>query len=153
MSMLRNARQTKILEIIDEQEIETQIELCEALEKARFKVTQATVSRDVRELGLFKVAGVEKRYRYTAVRRKEGDLSDRMRALFESGVEFVQAIGNLVVTSTITGYGANAGAVIDQLGYSEIVGSIAGDDTVLSICRTPEDAEEVRKKLSAIARG
>lgn len=153
MSMLRNARQTKILEVIEESEIETQIELCEALENAGFKVTQATVSRDVRELGLFKVGGVEKRYRYTAIRRKEGSLSERMRALFESGVEYVQAVGNMVIITTIAGYGANAGAVVDQLGYSEVVGSIAGDDTVFSVCHTPEEAEEVRKRLAAIARG
>lgn len=151
--MMRNARQTKILELIEEKEIETQVELCQELASARFKVTQATVSRDVRELGLYKVAGIEKRYRYTAIKKKEGNLPDRMRALFESGVESVLAVGNLVITKTIAGYGANAGAVIDYLGFQEVLGSISGDDTVLSVCPTSEDAEVVCNRLNSIAKG
>lgn len=149
--MLRNARQTKILELIEENEIETQEELCKELEKVNFKVTQATVSRDVRELGLYKIAGIEKRYRYTAARKKEGDLPDRMRALFEAGVESVQNVGNIIVTKTMAGYGANAGAVIDLLELEEVVGSIAGDDTVFSLCNSTEDAERIRDKLRMIA--
>lgn len=151
--MMRNARQTKILELIEENEIETQVELCNKLAEEQFKVTQATVSRDVRELGLYKVAGVEKRYRYTAIKKKEGNLPDRMRSLFESGVETVITVGNLVITKTITGYGANAGAVIDYLSFPEIVGSVSGDDTVLSVCMNAQDATEVCEKLSAIAKG
>ena len=148
--MLRQARQNKILELINEKEIETQEELCKELENADFKVTQATVSRDVRELGLYKISGVQKRYRYTAVRKREGDLPDRMRALFEAGVEKVENVGNVVVTKTMAGYGANAGAVIDLLNFEEVVGSIAGDDTVFSLCNTSEDAEKTRDKLREI---
>ncbi len=150
--MLRNARQTKILELIEEKEIETQEDLCKELEKVNFKVTQATVSRDVRELGLYKIAGVEKRYRYTATRKREGELPERMRALFEAGVETIQAVGNIVVTKTMAGYGSNAGAVIDLLNYAEIVGSIAGDDTVFSLCNTSEDATAARDRLREIAK-
>ena len=138
--MLRQARQNKILELINEKEIETQEELCKELENADFKVTQATVSRDVRELGLYKISGVQKRYRYTAVRKRQGDLPDRMRALFEAGVEKVENVGNV----------ANAGAVIDLFYFEEVVGSIAGDDTVFSLCNTSEDAEKTRDKLREI---
>ena len=151
--MLRNARQTKILELIEAKEIETQEDLCRELADAQFNVTQATVSRDVRELGLYKIAGVEKRYRYTAARRKEGDLPDRMRALFEAGVESVHVVGNIVITKTMTGYGANAGAVIDLLCFDEVVGSIAGDDTVFSVCKTSAEAVSVGDRLGRIAKG
>lgn len=151
--MLRNARQTKILEIIDEKEIETQEELCKELAACNFNVTQATVSRDVRELGLTKKSGVQKRYRYVAARRKEGNLPDRMRALFEAGVESVQTVGNIVIVKTMTGYGANAGAVIDILDFHGVMGSIAGDDTVFSVCLTSEDAEKFRDYLLQIAKG
>ena len=138
--MLRNARHNKILELIEEKEIETQEELCKELAEANFAVTQATVSRDVRELRLFKVAGTKKRYRYAAIGKGEEELSDKMRSLFQACIESIQTVGNIVVTKTLNGNGANAGVIIDMLKYSEIVGSIAGDDTVFSLCKTAEDA-------------
>ncbi len=150
--MLRNARHTKILELIEEQEIETQEELCKALADAHFNVTQATVSRDVRELRLFKVAGVQKRYRYAAINKSEGELSDKMRALFRACLETIHVVGNMVVIKTLNGNGANAGVVVDRLDYAEVVGSIAGDDTVFTLCKTPEDAIEVRDRLMRIAK-
>ena len=149
--MLRNARHNKILELIEEKEIETQEELCKELADANFAVTQATVSRDVRELRLFKVAGTKKRYRYAAIGKGEEELSDKMRSLFQACIESIQAVGNIVVTKTLNGNGANAGVIIDMLKYSEIVGSIAGDDTVFSLCKTAEDAETVRGRLERLA--
>ena len=149
--MLRNARHNKILELIEEKEIETQEELCKELAEANFAVTQATVSRDVRELRLFKVAGTKKRYRYAAIGKGEEELSDKMRSLFQACIESIQTVGNIVVTKTINGNGANAGVIIDMLKYSEIVGSIAGDDTVFSLCKTAEDAETVRGRLERLA--
>ncbi len=149
--MLRNARHNKILELIEEKEIETQEELCKELAEANFAVTQATVSRDVRELRLFKVAGTKKRYRYAAIGKGEEELSDKMRSLFQACIESIQTVGNIVVTRTLNGNGANAGVIIDMLKYSEIVGSIAGDDTVFSLCKTAEDAETVRGRLERLA--
>ena len=149
--MLRNARHNKILELIEEKEIETQEELCKELAEANFAVTQATVSRDVRELRLFKVAGTKKRYRYAAIGKGEEELSDKMRSLFQACIESIQTVGNIVVTKTLNGNGANAGVIIDMLKYQEIVGSIAGDDTVFSLCRTAEDAEAVRGRLERLA--
>ena len=149
--MLRNARHNKILELIEEKEIETQEELCKELAEANFAVTQATVSRDVRELRLFKVAGTKKRYRYAAIGKGEEELSDKMRSLFQACIESIQTVGNIVVTKTLNGNGANAGVIIDMLKYSEIVGSIAGDDTVFSLCKTAEDAESVRARLERLA--
>ena len=149
--MLRNARHNKILELIEEKEIETQEELCKELAEANFAVTQATVSRDVRELRLFKVAGTKKRYRYAAIGKGEEELSDKMRSLFQACIESIQTVGNIVVTKTLNGNGANAGVIIDMLKFSEIVGSIAGDDTVFSLCKTAEDAETVRGRLERLA--
>ena len=149
--MLRNARHNKILELIEEKEIETQEELCKELAAAHFSVTHATVSRDVRELRLFKVAGTKKRYRYAAIGKGEEELSDKMRSLFRAGIESIQTVGNIVVTKTLNGNGANAGVIIDMLKYEEVVGSIAGDDTVFSLCRTAEDAEAVRGRLERLA--
>ncbi len=149
--MLRNARHNKILELIEEKEIETQEELCKELAAANFAVTQATVSRDVRELRLFKVAGTRKRYRYAAIGKREEELSDKMRSLFQACIESIQTVGNIVVTKTLNGNGANAGVIIDMLKYAEIVGSIAGDDTVFSLCKTAEDAESVRARLERLA--
>ena len=149
--MLRNARHNKILELIEEKEIETQEELCKELAEANFRVTQATVSRDVRELRLFKVAGTKKRYRYAAIGKGEEELSDKMRSLFQACIESIQTVGNIVVTKTLNGNGANAGVIIDMLKYEEVVGSIAGDDTVFSLCRTAEDAEAVRGRLERLA--
>ena len=114
-------------------------------------MTQATVSRDVRELRLFKVAGTKKRYRYAAIGKGEEELSDKMRSLFQACIESIQTVGNIVVTKTLNGNGANAGVIIDMLKYQEIVGSIAGDDTVFSLCKTAEDAETVRGRLERLA--
>ena len=149
--MLRNARHNKILELIEEKEIETQEELCKELAEANFAVTQATVSRDVRELRLFKVAGSKKRYRYAAIGKGEEELSDKMRSLFQACIESIQTVGNIVVIKTLNGNGANAGVIIDMLKYQEIVGSIAGDDTVFSLCKTAEDAETVCARLERLA--
>lgn len=148
--MLRNARHSKILELIDEKEIETQEELCRELADANFSVTQATVSRDIRELRLFKVAGQKKRYRYTAIGKTEGELSDKMRLLFQACVETIHVVGNMIVIRTINGNGGNAGIVIDRLNFEEVAGTIAGVDTVFTVCKTPEDALLVKERLERI---
>ncbi len=151
--MLRNARHSKILEIISEKEIETQEELCAELNACNFSVTQATISRDIKELHLFKVAGITKRFRYTCINESEGELSDKMRGLFQACVINIQAVGNLIVVKTLNGNGANAGVVIDRLNYKEVVGSVAGDDTTLLICESPADALSVRDRLNKIIQG
>lgn len=150
--MLRNARHSKILELIEEKEIETQEELCKELAKSNFSVTQATISRDIRELRLFKVAGMKKRYRYAAVSKNEGELSDKMRLLFQACIESITAVNNILVIKTLNGNGANAGAVIDRLNYDEVAGTLAGVDTTFTICFTDEDALVVKERLERIVR-
>ena len=146
--MVRSARHAKILEIISSKEIETQEELCEQLERENIVVTQATISRDIRDLRLFKVAGVEKKYRYAYINESESEISPKMRSLFRDCVISVKAAQNLVVIKTLIGNGANAGAVVDKLNHDEIVGSVAGDDTLLVVCHDNESALTVVEKIT-----
>ncbi|HIY99470.1 MAG TPA: arginine repressor [Firmicutes bacterium] len=151
--MSRNLRHEAILALIAEKEIETQEELCEELAARGFSVTQATVSRDIKDLRLFKERGKEKRFRYVGAKETEGELPNKMRSLFRTCAVKIRAVGNFVVVKTLPGSGANAGVVIDELAYREVAGSIAGDDTVLLICETAEDGKAVADKLSAIVKG
>ena len=150
--MLRNARHERILAIIAEKEIETQEELCEELAASSFSVTQATVSRDIKELRLYKAKGTKKRFRYAAARENEGGITEKMRSLFKTCVEEIRAVGNLIIVRTLNGNGANAGVVIDRLAYREVVGTISGDDTVLIICENAGDAHTVTNKLETIVK-
>lgn len=147
--MLRSARHAKILEIISHQEIETQEELCAALNELNYVVTQATISRDIRDLHLFKVAGIEKKYRYAYINDSESEISPKMKGLFRDCVISLKSAQNLVIIKTLIGNGANAGAVVDKLNYLEIVGSVAGDDTLLIVCTDTESANMVVEKLNA----
>lgn len=145
--MLRSSRHAKILEIISHKEIETQEELCQALQAMNLVVTQATISRDIRDLHLFKVAGVEKKYRYAYIRDGENEISPKMKGLFRECVTTVRAAKNLVVVKTLAGNGANAGTVVDKLNYEGVVGTVAGDDTLLIVCESDECAEIIVSKI------
>ena len=147
--MLKVARHAKILEIISEKEIETQEELCAELNARNYVVTQATISRDIRDLHLFKVAGVEKKYRYSYINEDESDVSPKMKSLFRDCVISVNYAQNLVVIKTLTGNGANAGTVVDKLNYQEVIGSVAGDDTLLVVCKDTDAAVAVVDKIKA----
>jgi len=146
--MLRSARHAKILELISHKEIETQEELCTELNKLNYVVTQATISRDIRDLHLFKVVGVDKKYRYAYINDGESEISPKMKSLFRDCVVSVKAAQNLVVVKTLAGNGANAGAVVDKLNHDEIVGSVAGDDTLLIVCEDQEGANLVVQKIN-----
>ena len=150
--MLRAESHEKILELIARKEIETQEELCEELNRENYVVTQATISRDIRDLHLFKVAGIEKKYRYAYIGENEGEVSEKMRNLFKNCVVSVAVAQNLVVVKTMTGNGANAGAVVDKLNLESVVGSVAGDDTLLVVCKDNDSADEVQRRLSEFLR-
>ncbi len=145
--MLRSSRHAKILEIISHKEIETQEELCAELNALNFVVTQATISRDIRDLHLFKVAGITKKYRYAYVNDGDSEISPKMKSLFRDCVISVKSAQNLVVVKTLSGNGANAGAVVDKLNHDEIVGSVAGDDTLLIVCVDNDGANAVVDKI------
>ena len=146
--MLKSVRHAKILEMISRYEIETQEELCAELHKLNFVVAQATVSRDIKELHLFKVAGIEKKYRYAYIHESAGEVSPKMKSLFLDSVLTVKSAQNIIVIKTLPGNGNNAGSVIDKLNYPEIIGSVAGDDTLFAVCENSEKALQVVAKIN-----
>lgn len=145
--MHRNARQAMILEIIASQDIETQDELCEELLKRNFNVTQATVSRDIKDLKLYKVTGTTKKYKYAYIEGGGDAVNNKMRNLFRECVLSINYANNLVVIKTMRGNGSTAGTFIDILQYSEIIGSVAGDDTVLIVVDCNENTPELVQRL------
>lgn len=148
--MNKNERHNKILEIISTKEINTQEELVNALNSYKFNVTQATVSRDVKELGLFKVAGKIKRYKY-AYEKKAVDIEEfKLLHLFKNCVVSIDLAKNIVVVKTLGGNGNSAGVMIDKLKLTQVVGSVAGDDTVIIVTKSDEDAIEVKNRLSEL---
>ena len=146
--MMRSGRHTTILDIISKMEIETQEELCAELNKQNYKVTQATVSRDIKELRLFKVAGVGKKYKYAYIDEGLNRIFPKMQNLFRECVLSMRPAMNQVVIKTLRGNGSNAGMIVDKLNFQEIVGSIAGDDTLLIVTESPEQANIVVEKLN-----
>ena len=101
---------------------------------------------------MFKVAGIEKKYRYAYINDGESEISPKMKNLFRECVTSVRAAKNLVVVKTLAGNGANAGAVVDKLNYGEIVGSVAGDDTLLIVCEDDERAQTVVERINGFMR-
>ena len=135
--MQRAKRQQKILEIIASKEIDTQEELCDELNKSNFRVTQATISRDVKELKLYKVAGVQKKYRYDSLDVDDG-VNNRMTSLYKGCVLSINSANNLILVKTMRGNGSTVGVFVDSLKINEIIGSVAGDDTLLIVVDSNE---------------
>ena len=150
--MHRNARQATILDIISKKDIETQEELCAELNKLNFNVTQATVSRDIKDLKLYKVAGTTKKYKYAYI-ESEGDVvTNKMRNLFRECVQSINFANNIIVIKTMRGNGSTAGAFVDSLQYSEIIGTVAGDDTVIIIADSNENTPILVDRLKEYVR-
>lgn len=145
--MHRNARQQKILEIIALKEIDTQEELCAELNKLNFNVTQATISRDIKDLKLYKVNGTEKKYRYACLESDDESVNGKMRNLFRECVQTINYANNIIVLKTMRGNGSTAGVFVDSLQFKEIIGSIAGDDTLIIVVDNNEDTAKIADKL------
>lgn len=144
---MKYSRHSKILEIIDTQEVETQEELANALKKNGFNVTQATVSRDIKELRLIKVLTKDGKYKYATIKQQESVISERFLKLFRDSVISLDHAGNMVVIKTLVGAANAAAAAIDALDVKSIVGSIAGDDTIFLLVRTADEVEEVLQEF------
>ena len=127
---MKSARQTMILELIDQYDIDTQDELASMLKARGLKVTQATVSRDIKELRLIKVLSDDGVYKYATVDKAEADLKDRFINIFAHSVLSMSATGNLVVIKTIPGTASAAAEAIDSMRMEEVVGTIAGDNSI-----------------------
>jgi transcriptional regulator of arginine metabolism len=139
------ARQTEILDLIKNKVIETQEELAAELNKHGWSVTQATVSRDIKELGLIKILDGE-RYRY-AYNGENRDISTKLKNLFRESVISIESANNLIVIKTLSGSANAAAMAIDKMYLEKVLGSIAGDDTVMLIIKTNKDVPSVMKTL------
>jgi len=145
--MNKGQRHIKIRELITNFEIETQDELVDMLKNAGFNVTQATVSRDIKELHLVKVPMPDGRYKYSLpADQRFNPLQKLKRALMDAFVK-IDSAGHLLVMKTMPGNAHAIGALIDNLDWDEILGTICGDDTILIICRTSEDTEVLTNRI------
>ena len=140
---MKGLRQKKLIELIENNEIGTQEELAELLCKSGFEVTQATVSRDIRELGLTKVAGSMGNQKYILIGSRENDLSDKYIRVLKDGFVSVDMAQNILVIKTVSGMAMAVAAAIDAMDFKEIVGSIAGDDTIMAAVRTVPETRSI----------
>lgn len=138
---MKYSRHSKILEIINKYEIETQEELAKALCDGGFNVTQATVSRDIKELRLIKVLTKEGRYKYATLKQNETSMSERFKKLFRDSVLSIDHAQNIIVIKTLVGAANAAAAALDALNLKDLVGSIAGDDTIFILIRNQENVK------------
>lgn len=137
---MRYSRQNKILEIINNFEVETQEKLASLLKENGYDVTQATISRDIKELQLIKVLSNSGKYKYALGNSIETPITDRFLKIFKETIRSVAHSYNLIIVKTLSGCGSAAGEAIDSLNVPHVVGSIAGDNTLLIIV---DDAENV----------
>ena len=137
---MKNIRQTAILSIIEQNDIETQEELASRLRQMGIDVTQATVSRDIKELRLLKVLSASGGYKYATADKAEHGLSDRFVRIFKDSVLSINYANNIIVIKTLTGSANVAAEAIDSMRLPQILGTMAGDNTILVIVKTEEEA-------------
>lgn len=145
---MKSARHNLILEIIDSKDIETQEELAEELRNHGVKVTQATVSRDIKELRLLKVLSEHGGYKYATVERAEKGMNDRYIRILTESIINIECVDNLMVIKTLTASANAACEAIDSMKLSEVLGTIAGDNTLLIIGRSPDAIETLESRLN-----
>lgn len=148
--MSKLARHTKILDIITQKEIETQEELSDELKRVNYDVTQATISRDIKELGLIKILSSNNRYKYAHVTNGEQKVISKLLNLFRESVLAIDYAQNLIVVKTLSGSANVAANAIDKMDLENVLGCIAGDDTILIVARTEDDAENIKNRLNDI---
>ena len=148
--MSKKLRHDAIIDLITKNDVATQEELTAELVNMGFDVSQATVSRDIKELNLIKVEGVNKKFKYVKVEVGTSDLSPQIINLFKQITTSIEFANNLIVVKTLSGNASAAGMAIDQMHFSQILGTIAGDDTMLIVTKSTADAEIVIKGLRSL---
>lgn len=144
---MKKLRQGKILEIIQKYDVETQEELAGRLSVAGLKVTQATVSRDIRELKLSKVQSMDGRQKYAFLKQEDGQLEDKFIRVLRDGFRSMDMAQSILVIKTVSGMAMAVAAAMDALNFPEVVGSIAGDDTIFLAVRSQEATAALMEKL------
>ncbi len=146
-------RQAKIFDIIENNVVRTQDEIADKLKEVGMDVTQATISRDIKELRLIKVMNEDGRYIYAPFSQSDSTASSKMMSIFTQSFISSDYTNNLIVIKTLPGMAQAAASAIDSLNWTEIVGTIAGDDTLMIICRAEKIAEELSDRFSRLAKG
>ena len=147
---MKTARHAKIIEIINKYNIETQEELADKLNEAGFQVTQATVSRDIRELKLMTISENGERQRYVVFQNKEGWKSEKYIRVLRDGFVSMDMAQNILVIKTASGMAMAVALALDELHWNEIVGCVAGDDTVMCAIRTVDDTLITMDKINKV---
>ena len=147
-TMARANRQLKILDIISKHDVDTQEELVDYLRSEGFAVTQATVSRDIKEMGIIKTLSSDGRhYKYAAQQTKEATAADKFLSMFKNTVISIKSSGNLIVLKTEAGSAGPAAELIDKLSYDEVLGVIAGDNTIFVAVDGLDHVDTIRRRL------
>ena len=149
---MKAKRQALIREIVENQSIQTQEELADALAARGMVVTQATVSRDIKEMHLLKVLSEEGGYRYATMDKSEQGMNERLIRMLADSVVDMSSANNLIVIHTLPGSAHVAGEAVDCLKWPEVLGTIAGDNTILVIVRSNEDVDAVMRRFRGIIR-
>lgn len=144
---MKTVRQVAILDIIEKQEIETQEELASALNARGIRVTQATVSRDIKELRLLKVLTPSGKYKYATGDQADNNLTDRFIRMLAESLLSVSSANNLIVVKTLSGSANVAAEALDSMHWPEVLGTLAGDNTVLLIIRSNEETITVTNRI------
>lgn len=144
---MKVTRHAKILEIINSKDVETQEELADELKKSGMNITQATVSRDIKELKLIKVLSESGKYKYATIMHTENFLSNKLVNIFAQTVIGVENVDKFVILKTISGSASAAAEAIDSLNFDGIAGTIAGDNTIFVLARDNEKAQIITRKM------
>lgn len=147
---MKTGRQSKIIELITRYDVETQDELAELLMQAGFNVTQATISRDIRELKLTKVATDTGKQKYIILKSQESGMTEKYVRVLRDGFVSMDMAQNIIVIKTVAGMAMAVAAALDAMQIEGIVGCIAGDDTIMCAIRTLPDTARVMEKITKI---
>ena len=147
---MKIGRQAKIVELVNTHDIETQEELAELLNQAGYNVTQATISRDIRELKLTKVATDRGRQKYVVLRQNGDGMAEKYVQVLRNGFVSMDSAQNILVIKTVSGMAMAVGAAVDHLNLNGVVGCIAGDDTLMCAIRSREDTLQVMRQISRL---
>ena len=149
---MKEKRHEKIIELINQYDIETQDELAEHLRNAGFQVTQATVSRDIRKLKLSKVPARDGKQKYVLLNGVQHQMSEKYVGILREAFVSMDSAQNILVIKTVSGMAMAVAVALDAMDCNEIVGSIAGDDTIMCAVRTVEDTAALMQRLRGLQR-
>lgn len=148
---MKSRRQAKIIELVEQFDITTQDELAERLNQAGYPTTQATISRDIRELKLTKASAPDGKQKYAVMQGQDFDTLDKYKKVLSAGILTMEASENLIVIKTVPGVAMAVAAALDNLEINGLMGCIAGDDTIFAVARSKEISKDVIMNIERVA--